>query len=675
MPSPKLHPETIDQVSQRVDLVEVVSEYVVLRKSGGNYRGACPFHKGSNQSALTVNSSKQVYHCFSCGVSGNVFKFLMELGDRSFNDVVIDLAQKHSIPVRTLEPNQSQALHQQLSLQDQLYEAMGLAAAFYQHALFSAPGQAALEYLAQTRQLTTETIQTFQLGYAPAGWDTLYGYLVKQKRIPVSVVEQAGLIMPRKTGDGYYDRFRDRLMIPIHDLRSRAIAFGGRCLDNSEPKYLNSPETPLFSKSSILFAMDKARDAISKQDQAIVVEGYFDAIALHQAGINQVVASMGVALGQNQIRQLLRYTDSKKIILNFDGDKAGITAAERAIAGFKDLVYSGAVQLRILTIPSGKDADEFLKEKSPQAYQQLLQNIDRSEGGFLKLEDSIYNNPATVKELVHAAPLFLDWQIEQTLIGKNLAQADQFQECTQAFIKILNEIPDSTLRTHYIHGCAQRLAQRNSYLIPRLEQDLRRQLRQQRWYSHRPDRTPTSTLQIAETQLLQIYLHFPQHRLGITEMLEDADICFSLSHHRQLWQMIIDCPLDQAPTQLIHQLQIACTEVPELSRQLAHVLWLDQNAQVALLRPAMIVKAAIARIQLIMTEKKYRYWRDLWEKIDLKTNPDLGYYYQTKIQTEQAQMQALQKQVEITFTDLVDVESVNLEEGDRQWEDAASADF
>ena len=667
MSTPKLHQETIDQVSQRVDLVEVVSEHVVLRKSGTSYRGACPFHKGTNQSALTVNPSKQVYHCFSCGASGNVFKFLMEIGDRNFNDVVIDLAQKYSISVRTLEPAKSQALQQQLSTQEQLFEIVGLAASFFQHALFSAQGQAALEYLTHKRQLSLETIQTFQLGYAPAGWDTLYGYLVKQKRIPTALVEQAGLIMPRKTGDGYYDRFRDRLIIPIHDTRSRAIAFGGRCLDNSEPKYLNSPETPLFNKSSVLFAMDKARDAISKNDQAIVVEGYFDAIALHQAGINQVVASMGVALGQVQIRQLLRYTDSKKIILNFDGDKAGINAAERAIAGFKDLVYGGAVQLRILTIPSGKDADEFLKDKSPAAYQRLLQNIDRSEGGFLKLEDSIYSDPETVKELVHTAPLFLDWQIEQTLIGKNLNQADQFQECTQAFVKILNEIPDGSLRTHYIHGCAQRLAQLNSYLIPRLEQDLRRQLRQQRWYSHKRVDTPTSTLQIAETQLLQIYLHFPQHRPLITEMLEEADICFSLSHHRQLWQMIIDCPLAQNAENLFRHLQITCTELPELSGQLSHVLWLDQNAQVALLRPTAIIKAAIVRIQLIMTEKKYRYWRDLWEKIDLKNNPDLGYYYQTKIQGEQAQMQALQKQVEITFTDLVEIS----DDQDRDWHEAS----
>ncbi len=673
MASPKLHQETIDQISNRADLVEIVSEHVVLRKSGANFRGACPFHQGTNQTALTV--TPQVYHCFSCGASGNVFKFLMEIGNRSFNDVVIDLAQKYGIPVRTQEPSKSQELHQQLSLREQLYEVMALAVSFYQHTLCSPSGKNALEYLLHKRQLSQNTIQTFQLGYAPAGWNSLYEYLVIQKRLPESVVEQAGLIAPRQNGDGYYDRFRARLMIPIHDLRSRAIAFGGRCLDNSEPKYLNSPETPIFSKNSVLFGMDKARDAIAKTDQAIVVEGYFDAIALHQAQISQTVASMGVALGQNQIRQLLRY--SKKIILNFDGDKAGITAAERAITGFKDQVYGGDVQLRILTIPAGKDADEFLQEKSPQAYQKLLQTIDRSEGGFLKLEDSIYNDPEAVKELVHAAPLFLDWQIEQALIGKNLVQADQFQECTSAFVRILNEIPDGSLRTHYIHSCAQRLAQANSYLIPRLEQDLRRQLRQNRWHQIKRTETTTSTLQVAETQLLQIYLHFPQFRQQINAMLEAADISFSLSHHRQLWSMIIDCALDQAfseqaPANLISHLQILCAELPDLSHQLAQVLWLDQNSQMALLRPTMVIKAAIARIQLVMAEKKYRYWRDLWEKIDLKTNPDLAYHYQTKIQSEQTLMQALQKQVEITFTDLIAIDEIEIAE---KPDFAAGSDF
>ncbi len=646
MASFQLHPDTVDQVKQRIDLVDIVSEHVVLRKSGANYRGACPFHNGSNTSALTVNPGKQLYHCFNCQASGNAFTFLMEINKRPYNDVILDLAQKYGIPVRTLEPEKSQELQKQLSLREQLYEVMGLATSFYQHALWSASGKTALDYLLEERQLTKETSQTFQLGYAPPGWDTLYGYLVQQKKLPRALVEQAGLIVPRKTGEGYYDRFRDRLMIPIHDLRGRAIAFGGRSLGDEQPKYLNSPETPLFKKGEILYGMDKARDAISRNDQAIVVEGYFDAIALHQAGIPQTIATMGVALSSEQIRQLSRYTESKKIILNFDADKAGITAAEKAIAGFKDLVFSGTVELRILTMPNGKDADEFLKQESTAAYQELL----------------------------HNAPLFLDWQIEQVLAGKNLSQANQFQECTQAFTQLLNNLPDtSPLRTYYIHLCAQRLAQGNAHLALRLEQDLRRQLRYTRWYGNKRQTvtTPTSALQTAETQILQIYLHFPQHRRMVWELLESEDIDFSLSNHRQLWQMILQLtergetnlePTELMPDHLVQRLQTDCIEIPELAHQLHHLLWLDENARVALLRPTMVVKAAIAKIQVIMSEKKYRYWRDLWEKTDLKANPELGHYYQTKIQAEKSRTLELQSQIEVTFSDLTELDWQDQEE-------------
>jgi DNA primase len=336
----------------------------------------------------------------------------------------------------------------------------------------------------------------------------------------------------------------------------------------------------------------------------------------------------------------LRYTESKKVILNFDADKAGITAAEKAIAGFKDLVFSGTVQLRVLTIPDGKDADEFLKQHSANAY----------------------------IELTETAPLFLDWQIEQILAGQNLNQADQFQKCSQAITQLLNNLPDTFIRTHYIHVSAQRLAQGNSYLALRLEQDLRKQLRNSRWYGHKHSATPatpTSALQIAETQLLQIYLHFPEHRRMVWELMDAEDIGFSLSHHRQLWQMILSMmetgqtSLDETEPHtehLMQQLQTICAEMPELAKQLGHLLWLDENASVALLRPAMVVKAAIARIQLVMSEKKYRYWRDLWEKTDLKANPDLGHYYQTKIQEAKARTSELNSQIEVTFADLTESE-------------------
>ncbi|MFN5926376.1 MAG: DNA primase, partial [Pseudanabaena sp.] len=454
---------------------------------------------------------------------------------------------------------------------------------------------------------------------------------------PLKLLEEAGLIVPRKTGNGFYDRFRDRLMIPIHDTRGRVIAFGGRSLGDEEPKYLNSPETELFSKGTVLFAMDKARDAIAKSDQAIVVEGYFDAIALHQAGIGQAIATMGVALNAEQMKQLLRYTESKNVILNFDADKAGITAAEKAIAGFKELVFNGTVQLRVLTMPDGKDADEYLKQHSASSYQDLLKN----------------------------APLFLDWQIEQILTGQDLNQADHFQKSSQAIAQLLNNLPvDSFFRTHYIHTSAQRLAQGNSYLALRLEQDLRRQLRNTRWNSTKPAPsliTVANALHSAETQILQIYLHFPEHRAYVYEVINEEDIEFSLSNHRYLWLTILNLINQQKtslaakepyPDHLVQQLQLLCAEQPEVAQQLQHLLWLDENSRIGILRPQMVVRTAIAKIQYIMCEKREKSWLEKYKNTDVIADPSFGYYCQSKIEEARKQKMEIRKLIEVNYLDL-----------------------
>ncbi len=633
----QIHKDTIDQVSQKADIVDIVSERVVLRKSGANFRGACPFHNGTNASALTVSPARQMYHCFNCDVSGGAVKFLMEIDKRSFSDVVLELAKRYNVPIQTVQPEKAQEIQRQISHRDRLYEVMGLTTSFYQHALYAPQGREALAYLTEKRQMSKETIQKFQLGYAPAGWETLMGYLVQQKQIPVSLVEEAGLIVPRKTGNGFYDRFRDRLMIPINDTRGRVIAFGGRSLGDEEPKYLNSPETELFSKGSVLFAMDHARDVISKSDQAIVVEGYFDAIALHQAGIGQAIATMGVALNADQMKQLLRYTESKNVILNFDADKAGITAAEKAIAGFKELVFNGTVQLRVLTMPDGKDADDYLKQHSADAYRDLLKN----------------------------APLFLDWQIDQILSGQDLNQADRFQKSSQAIAQLLNNLPvDSFFRTHYIHSSAQRLSQGNSYLALRLEQDLRRQLRNTRWNRTKPAPsliTAANALHSAETQLLQIYLHFPQHRAYVYEAIAEEEIEFSLSNHRYLWLTILDL-IDQKKTSLaseepyaehlVQQLQILCAEQSQVAEQLQHLLWLDDNSRVGLLRPQMVVRTAIAKIQFVMCEKREKHWLDLFKSKDVIADPAFGHHCQAKIQEEKQRKSEILKLIGVNYLDL-----------------------
>lgn len=410
----------------------------------------CPFHEEKTPS-FSVSPAKQMYYCFGCSAGGNAVKFLMEVGKRSFSDVVLDLARRYQVPVQTLEPEQRASLQRELSLREQLYEILAVAAAFYEHALRQPQGEQALTYLQVNRQLSEEAIQQFQLGYAPAGWETIYRYLVEQKGKPVQQVEQAGLIAPRKSGSGYYDRFRDRIIIPIRDSQGRVIGFGGRTLGDEQPKYLNSPETPLFAKGKTLFALDKARAAIAKLDQAVVVEGYFDAIALHTAGIQNVVASLGTALSQEQVRQLLRYTESKQIVLNFDADKAGNQASERAIGEIAPLVYSGQVQLRVLKLPDGKDADEFLNGQ-PQAADNY-------------------------RKLLKTAPLWLDWQISQLLSGQDLKQADQFQHVAQGMVKLLSQLADVNKLTYYINSCAQLLSQGQTKLVPLYIENLQAQLK------------------------------------------------------------------------------------------------------------------------------------------------------------------------------------------------------
>jgi DNA primase len=436
---PRLHPDTIEEVQQRVDIVDVISEHIVLRKRGKDFLGLCPFHNEKTPS-FSVSQDKQVYYCFGCGEGGNAYKFLMETGKQSFAEVVLDLARRYQVEIKTVEPEQRQEIQRQFTLKEQLYEILAIASSFFQHALYQSQGKVALTYLRQQRNIEENTIKRFQLGYAPLGWETLYRYLVEQKRYPVNLVEQAGLIKPRKTGSGYYDVFRDRLIIPIMDLQGRIIGFGSRSLkEEDQPKYLNSPETPLFDKSKTLFALDRARSAIGKADCAVVVEGYFDAIALHEAGVEHVVASLGTAFTQDQLKQLLRFTASKQVILNFDADQAGKKATERAIAEIEDLVYGGVVQLRILNLPEGKDADEFIKS--------------RAEGVVL------------YHQALETAPLWLDWLIARLLADKNLKAADELQQIAAGMIKLLNKLQDANQRNHYLTHCAEVLSQGDSRLV------------------------------------------------------------------------------------------------------------------------------------------------------------------------------------------------------------------
>ena len=640
MSSPRLHPNTIEAVRERADLVDIVSEQVVLKKQGKDFVGLCPFHDDKSPS-FSVSPAKQFYYCFSCGAGGNVFKFMMELGQRSFADVVLDLAKRYQVPVTTMEPAQQQELQRKLTLREQLYEIVAVAAKFYEHALYQPDGQQALAYLRDARQFKDETIKHFLLGYAPEGWQTLYGYLVEQKHYPVQLVEQAGLIVPRKGGSGYYDRFRDRLMIPIHDAQNRLIGFGGRALtDEAKPKYLNSPETELFDKGRTLYGLDKAKAAIAKQDRAIVVEGYFDVIALHAAGITCAVASLGTALNAGQVKQLLRYTESKQIVFNFDADSAGVKAAERGIGEVADMAYRGDVQLRVLNIPDGKDPDEYLRMHTAEEY--------------IALAD--------------AAPLWLDWQISGIVRDRDLKQADQFQQASQSIVGLLADIANADTRTHYIRHCAEIFSQGDARIVPLLAENLLAQVRRKRRspgadsaksnQSNDVQVLNRSFLEEAEAALLRIYIHSAEHRQTIVEGLETRDLGFNFSHHRSLWRMVtelVNAEKDAAAQPLLETLRNFSSESTGPLSLVNHLLYLEEKTKIDVLREPLVIRAAIACLEKNMCEKRYRLLLNLWSDTDFSQSPEQHTQYQKKIIAEKHRIAELEKERSVDFADLASV--------------------
>ncbi|MGB5969449.1 MAG: DNA primase [Spirulinaceae cyanobacterium] len=637
MEVPRLHPDTVEEVKQRADLVEVVSEHVVLRKRGKDFQGLCPFHEEKSPS-FSVSPAKQLYYCFGCGKGGTAVNFLMEVGQQSFSEVVLNLARRYQVAVKTLEPEQRQELQRQLSLREQLYEILALTANFYQHALRQTQGEVALNYLKSERQLNEETIQKFQLGYAPPGWETLYRYLVEVKRYSVELLQQAGLIQQRQKGSGYYDRFRNRLMIPINDSQGRIIGFGSRTLTDEQPKYLNSPETPLFDKGKTLFALDKARQAIGKEDKAVVVEGYFDAIALHRVGINNTVASMGTALRPEQVKSLLRYTESKQVIFNFDADEAGNTATQRAIKEIEPLIYSGQVQLKILNLPDGKDADEFLKS-GPQATQ-------------------------TYQEALANAPLWIDWQLEQIVAEKDLKQADQFEQIAQEMLTLLSRIQDANKQTHYVVKCGQILAPGDSQLSSFYTKNFLGKLKKPRQPSvgiktetaipvYLPDNPGSELLKQAESLLLRLYLHVPEYRQEIRQIMEEKELLFSFSHHRFLWQKVIEI-YDQE--QLISKLQDLVVEYPEEIAQINHLFNLSETQNRDIPRAPLLIKVAITSLEQVTYEKHKRYCLEQWQK-NIAISPESSQYYFQEFRLAEQKIRKLEQERQFTMLDIVELNS------------------
>ena len=351
---------TIEEILSRIDIVELISGYIPLKRAGRSYRALCPFHSEKTPSFM-VNPERQIFHCFGCSAGGNAFGFVMQYERLEFPEAVELLAKKAGVALP--KPASGAQASQNQNIITQLYKVNQLAANLYFEQLYSAQGEAALKYLAR-RAVSKETMQKFKLGFALDHWDGLLNYL-RGKGIPLGLIEKAGLIIPKERG-GYYDRFRNRLIVPIIDTRSRVLGFGARVLDESMPKYLNSPETPVYSKGKILFGLNAAYEEIRANDSAIIVEGYLDLITPYQAGFKNIVASCGTALTLEQLRLIKRYTHN--VVMVYDSDNAGMLATIRSL----DLLIEEGLNVQVAGLPEGYDPDGYLRRLGADKFRELL---------------------------------------------------------------------------------------------------------------------------------------------------------------------------------------------------------------------------------------------------------------------------------------------------------------
>lgn len=443
----------VEEIKDRLDIVEIISAYVPLRKAGNLYKGLCPFHQEKTPS-FVVYPDRGTWHCFgACGTGGDIFSFVMKRDNLDFREALEVLAQKAGVNLAPPSAERSQQEH----YLDRLREINQAAALYFHNQLRHAPqGQGARDYLAG-RELSDATIDAFLLGYAADRWDGLLSYLQSKNYQPDDILA-AGLVIEREQPEQgrspYYDRFRQRVMVPIRDLHGHVIGFGARALrSDQQPKYLNTPQTPLFEKSSVLYGLDVARRSIRPRGKAIIVEGYMDVLACHQAGEDNVVASMGTALTEPQIRQLRRYTST--IVLALDADAAGQAATLRGLSQAREaldrewvpvLTASGlvrhearlAVDLRVMTLPEGKDPDDVVRADA---------NLWR--------------------ELVNNAQPVVDYYFDLARGELDLTTAQGKSEAVDRLAPLIAEVADEVKRGHYTQQLA-RLIQTDERTLERL---------------------------------------------------------------------------------------------------------------------------------------------------------------------------------------------------------------
>ncbi len=454
MPGPALNP--VDEIKSRLSIVEVISPHVPLKKAGRNFKGLCPFHTEKTPSFI-VFPDQGTYHCFGCSAGGDIFTFLMKTQNLEFGDALRMLADRAGVvlPEHRTTPEQEEA-HRRV------YELTAAAGTFFHDLLIRAPAAESARRYLERREVSGATIEAFRLGFAPDEWEATGRYLAGKGFTREEIVT-AGLAIQREGGNGQYDRFRNRIIYPIRDLKGRVIGFGGRVLDDSQPKYLNSPETPIFAKGANLYAADFARSPIIEADLAVVVEGYMDVLAAHQRGFRNVVASLGTAISEDQLRLLKRFT--KNIVLALDPDVAGAEATLRGLDVARESLdrvpvpvptWRGYIRyeqrldanLRIATLPPGKDPDDLLRE-----------------------------DPQEWARRVAAATPVVDYYLQAVLSRADLASPRGVADAVGRVAPLLAEIADPTARAVYTQRLADRLKIDGRRLTERVAQERSRAAR------------------------------------------------------------------------------------------------------------------------------------------------------------------------------------------------------
>lgn len=422
--------EIVDQIRQTASIVEIASQYTTLRRRGNKHVGLCPFHSEKTPS-FTVDDEKQLFHCFGCGAGGDIFTLVMERENLSFPEALKYLAEKYNIPL----PKKREFSPQLQKLEEKLFKINENTLAFFKKNLFTTKeGEKALEYL-KKRDISEEIIQKLKIGYALNSWDSLLSFF-KEKKVTPKLLEKAGLVLYNQKKDSYYDRFRGRIIFPIFGLTGKVVAFGGRSILNADPKYLNSPDTPVYSKGKILYGLNFSKESIRDTGEVIIVEGYTDFVSLYQAGITNIAASLGTSLTSDQVSQTLRF--ASKIIINYDGDSAGKLATSRGIS----LYFEKANEPEILILPENLDPDSYLRKYGTDKY---ITHLKKGGIPLIKFLIKLFapeNGIKTVEEKINIATKI----IEIILINPNTIRGSEYLKQVSEYLALDEQVVRDSIR-------------------------------------------------------------------------------------------------------------------------------------------------------------------------------------------------------------------------------------